>query len=285
MTEADTNPKVDTDTDTDVDTDIHTDFDIDAYLDRIGAERPKRPDYEALCHLQERHLMTVPFETLSFAEREIPNMTDEFVYDKIVRRRRGGGCGELNAGFALLLRSLGFRVGALGGRVLHNGHAPFRGVHNGHVLLRVELERSYLVDVGFRWASRRPLRLTERGVQKDEHGEYRLVHTPEGDVEMFHDGVLRWRVEPHPRDLDDFETVMWYFATSPDVHSAGQLWASVVTETGRVSLFNRVLTHHGAGGKESRVLATDDEFKAEFEKWFGIALSSVPDLPESTHGI
>lgn len=262
-----------------------TDIDVDAYLDRIGAVRPAKADYEALCYLQERHLMTVPFETLSFAEREIPSMTDEFVFDKIVRRRRGGGCGELNSAFALLLRSLGFRVVPLGGRVLHNGHSAFRGVHNGHLVLRVELDQSYLVDVGFRWASRRPLKLAERGVQKDEHGEYQLLHTPEGDVEMVHDGVLRWRVETHPRELDDFEPVMWYFATSPDVHSAGQLWASIITESGRVSLFNRVLTHHRDGGKESRVLRDDAEFLAEFEKWFGIRLTTVPDLPETTQGV
>ncbi|MFD4028778.1 arylamine N-acetyltransferase [Streptomyces sp. NPDC058576] len=261
-----------------------TNIDIDAYLERIGATRPEKADYEALCYLQERHLMSVPFETLSFAQREIPSLSDDFIFDKIVRQRRGGGCGELNAGFALLLRSLGFRVTYLGGRVLHNGKNAFRGVHNGHLVLQVELDRPYLVDVGFRWASRKPLERNTRGVQKDEHGEYQLIHTPLGDVEMVHDGILRWQVETHPRDMDDFEPVMWYFATSPDVHSAGQLWASIVTPAGRVSLFNRLLTRIEGGRRDSRVLSDDAEFIEVFEDCFGIRLTSVPDLPEAAEG-
>src|SRR5581483_3495659 len=202
-----------------------TEIDVDAYLDRIGAERPKRPDYEALCHLQERHMMTVPFETLDFTLREIPSIKDEDVYDKLVHKRRGGGCGELNSGFRMLLEALGYRVSLLGGRVLHNGKESFRGVYNGHAVLRVELEHSYLCDVGFRWCPRRPLRLDARGVQQDPHGAYELVHTPDGDVEMVHEGVTRWRVETHPRELDDFAATMWFCATFPGVPGAGQLWA------------------------------------------------------------
>lgn len=263
-----------------------TEIDVDAYLDRIGAERPKRPDYEALCHLQERHMMTVPFETLDFTLREIPSIKDEDVFAKLVHKRRGGGCGELNSGFRMLLEGLGYRVSLLGGRVLHNGKESFRGVYNGHAVLRVELEHSYLCDVGFRWCPRRPLRLDARGVQQDPHGEYELVHTPDGDVEMVHEGVTRWRVETHPRELDDFAATMWFCATFPGVPGAGQLWASIVTETGRVSMFNRVLTEYSGGERvSSRVLVDDDEFLTEFEAWYGIRLDKVPDVPITTEGV
>ncbi|MEK8170413.1 arylamine N-acetyltransferase [Streptomyces sp. M19] len=137
----------------------------------------------------------MPFETVDFVERNMPSMDDEKVLDKIVRQRRGGGCGELNSGFALLLRALGFRVTLHGGRVLHNGKQAFRGVHNGHLVLRVEIDRPYLVDVGFRWAARRPLRFDDRGVQRDPHGAYQLHYTEHGDVEMVHDGCCAggWR--------------------------------------------------------------------------------------------
>src|SRR5690606_8230867 len=38
---------------------------IDAYLSRLGAERPDRPTSQALRELHLRHLRTVPFENLS----------------------------------------------------------------------------------------------------------------------------------------------------------------------------------------------------------------------------
>ncbi|MBR7829817.1 arylamine N-acetyltransferase [Actinospica sp. MGRD01-02] len=263
-----------------------TTIDVDAYLERIGATRPERPDYAGLCHLTERHMMAVPFETLDFTLREIPSIKDEDVFEKLVTRRRGGGCGELNSGFRMLLEALGYRVTLLGGRVLHNGKESFNGLYNGHAVLRVELDHSYIVDVGFRWCPRKPLRLDARGVQADPHGGYEIVYTPDGDIEMVHDGVTRWRIEMHPRALDDFAATMWFCATFPGVPGAGQLWASIVTEHGRISMFNRVLTEYANGERvSSRVLTDDAEFLKVFEDTYGIKLEKVPDLPVSTEGV
>ena len=263
-----------------------TAIDVEAYLERIGAERPEQPDYEGLCYLLERHMMSIPFETLDFCLREIPSIKDEDVFEKLIVRRRGGGCGELNSGFRMLLEALGYRVSVLGGRVLHNGKQSFHGVYHGHAVLRVELDHSYICDAGFRWCARKPLRMDVRGVQHDRHGDYELVYTSDGDVEMVHDGVTRWRVELHPREPQDFAATMWFYATYPAVPGAGQLWASIVTENGRVSIFNRVLTEYANGERvSSRVLSDDAEFLKEFESWYGIRLEKVPDVPISTEGV
>ncbi|MEK8172886.1 arylamine N-acetyltransferase [Streptomyces sp. M19] len=189
-------------------------FDVDAYLDRIGAKRPERRDYEALSYLMERHMMTVPFETLDLILKDMPSVRDEPLFNKIVTRRRGGGCGELNTSFALLLRHLGYGVDMLGARVLHNGKHAFKGQYHGHMVLKVELDQPYIVDVGFRWASKKPLPLRGRGVREDEHGAFELVHTAEGDIEMLHNGVLRWRAETHPREVEDFDAALWFLWSS-----------------------------------------------------------------------
>jgi N-hydroxyarylamine O-acetyltransferase len=263
-----------------------SDFDVGAYLDRIGADYPEWPNYAALCQLQERHMMSVPFETVDLILKEFPDASEAGLFDKIVRRRRGGGCGELNSAFAFLLRRLGFPVTMLGARVLHNGKQAFRGQYHGHMVLRVELDQPYLVDVGFRWASRKPLRLRERGVQTDAHGEYQLFFTPDGDVEMVHNGVLRWRAEMHPRELDDFDAALSYLWSLANAPATTQLWASIVTPTGRVSMFNRVLTEYANGErKSSRVLDDDAEFLRTFETLYGITLDAVPDLPFTTEGV
>jgi N-hydroxyarylamine O-acetyltransferase len=39
----------------------------DAYLERIGGQRPAHPDLNALCLLHERHVRSVPFENLSIS--------------------------------------------------------------------------------------------------------------------------------------------------------------------------------------------------------------------------
>ena len=81
----------------------------DEYLERIGvAARPAATE-EALGMLMERHLMSVPFETVGLCrEGRTPDLRLEALFDKIVRRRRGGYCFELNKLFEALLTALGY---------------------------------------------------------------------------------------------------------------------------------------------------------------------------------
>jgi arylamine N-acetyltransferase len=67
---------------------------------------------------------------------------------------------------------------------------------------------------------------------------------------------------------------------------AGQLWASIVTDNGRISMFTRVLTEYADGERvSSRVLTDDAEILKVFEDTYGITLEDVPDLPVTTEGV
>ena len=57
--------------------------------------------------LHRAHQLTVPFENLSIHLAEPISLDERDLIDKIVRRRRGGFCYELNGAFALLLEALG----------------------------------------------------------------------------------------------------------------------------------------------------------------------------------
>ncbi|HEV2374645.1 MAG TPA: arylamine N-acetyltransferase [Streptosporangiaceae bacterium] len=90
---------------------------VRAYLDRIGAERPQVLDEAALAGLHRAHLMTVPFENLSIHLGEPISLAGHDLISKIVTRRRGGFCYELNGAFALLLEALGADVVRVAARV------------------------------------------------------------------------------------------------------------------------------------------------------------------------
>ncbi len=88
---------------------------LPAYLDRIAYTGPLVPNPEVLRNLHRAHLLSVPFENLDIAlGREIVCDESAFVR-KIVERRRGGFCYELNGAFAALLRAIGFQVTLLCG--------------------------------------------------------------------------------------------------------------------------------------------------------------------------
>ncbi|CAM5683905.1 hypothetical protein SALBM135S_05670 [Streptomyces alboniger] len=89
----------------------------EAYLRRIGVERPSSPSARALRELHKARLRSVPFENLSIHLGEEILLSEEALVAKVVDARRGGFCYELNGAFAALLAALGFDVTLLQARV------------------------------------------------------------------------------------------------------------------------------------------------------------------------
>jgi N-hydroxyarylamine O-acetyltransferase len=246
---------------------------IDAYLARIGMDCPARADAEALRRLQLHHLRTVPFENLSIHLGERIDLAEAALFDKLISRLRGGFCYELNGAFAALLTALGFRVTLLGARVLGGGRLgpPF-----DHLALRVDLAEPWLVDVGFGRCFHHPVRLDVRVDQPDPAGTVRVLDAEDGDLDVVVDGAILYRLEAHPRTLADFEPTCWWQQTSPASHFRQNLVCSLVTETGRVTLSERMLIRTHDSVRDELVLADDAEVLAAYRTNFGIELGRIP---------
>src|SRR5512135_1434001 len=94
-------------------------MDTAAYLRRIQYHGPLVPTRSTLNTLQTTHLLTVPFENLDIHLKRPLSMKEGDLFKKIVTRRRGGFCYELNGLFAALLRALGFEVNLLSARCIN----------------------------------------------------------------------------------------------------------------------------------------------------------------------
>ncbi|MFJ9832471.1 arylamine N-acetyltransferase [Streptomyces sp. NPDC101169] len=269
----------------------------DAYLRRIGAARPQHPTTEALRELHLRHLRTVPFENLSIHLGEEIVLEEERLLDKVVGRRRGGFCYELNGAFGALLTALGYEVELLAGRVY--GDEGRLGIPYDHLALRVRTAdgADWLADVGFGAHSHFPLSLAERGEQTDPGGTFRVTEAgpdPAGvtgtagpgsaaggaDLDVLRNGGPQYRLETRPRALADFTGGAWWHSTSPRSHFTRSLVCSRLTEDGgRLTLSGRVLTTTAPDGrKETREPATDEEVLALYREEFGIEPAVVPTV-------
>ena len=147
---------------------------VAAYLERIGYEGPLDGSASALAGLQHAHLLAVPYENLDILAGVPLSLDTAALWDKIVRRRRGGYCFELNAMFGWLLRELGYPVTDLVARFWRDETVlpPMRRHH----VLRVEAEGAvYLCDVGVGGAvPREPLAIAA-GLEQPQGEEcYRL---------------------------------------------------------------------------------------------------------------
>lgn len=256
---------------------------IDAYLRRIGAERPARADAAALREVHRRHLLAVPFENLGIHLGEPLALDEGALVDKVVWRRRGGICYELNGAFAALLRGLGYGVELLAGRVFSSRgeRAGGLGPPYDHMALRVEVPGgggTWLADVGFGRHTTYPLHYRTGEVQNDPGGAFRLSEAPDGDLDVLRDGSPVYRFEQRPRDLADFGATFWYQRTSPESYFRTSLVCSVLTADGRITLSGRrlVRTDH-EDGREERELAPAEVLPA-YREHFGVDLDREPEV-------
>ncbi|MBS2537929.1 arylamine N-acetyltransferase [Catenulispora sp. NF23] len=240
-----------------------------------------KPDVDTLRLLHRAHVLTVPFENLSVhLPGEETSLELPALVDKIVTRRRGGFCYELNGLFAALLEAIGFGVERMAARTYSAERGAFTNSPLDHLALRVTdaAGEVWLADVGFGKHSELPLRYTERGAQPDPFGTFQLVETADGLLDVQLNGSPQYRIDPRALELADFEMGRWWQVTSPASVFRRNLMCSLPTPDGRVTLNGRRLITTDADGRREKVLKEDAAVLAAYRELFGIELAAVPTI-------
>ena len=250
-----------------------------AYLNRVGITAPAVGDAAGLRTLHRAHQLTVPFENLSIHLGEPISLDERDLIDKIVRRRRGGFCYELNGAFALLLEALGAQVSRVAARVYGEAGLGPPFDHLALIVRPADDSGPWLADVGFGGHSDYPLLLDAREDQDDPAGRFRLADADAGDIDVLRDGRPQYRIETRERSLADCVPTCWWQQTSPLSHFTRSTICSRLTLGGRVSISGRLLIQTQDGIRTEHRLDTDDALLAAYRDHFGIALTQVPADP------
>ena len=250
---------------------------VRAYLQRIGYSGPVTATADVLRELHRAHMLSVPFENLDIhCGRRIVVDPDAFVR-KVVERRRGGFCYELNGAFAALLQAVGFRVTLLSARVPMADGSD--GPEFDHLALRVDLDEPWLADVGFGDSFLEPLRL-KTGIEQAQGGAvFRIIENdrlrverlmPEGNWKFQYDFALT------PRTLSEFAGMCDYHQTSPQSPFTRKTMCSLATPDGRITVSEMKLITTRNGVKSERELANEEERRRVLRDLFGVELEQSP---------
>jgi N-hydroxyarylamine O-acetyltransferase len=248
-------------------------LDTQAYLQRISYIGPLEVTAETLRQLQLAHLLTVPFENLSIHSGEPIVLDDKSLFEKIVRRRRGGFCYELNGLFAALLQSKGFEVTKLAAEV-----ADAEGVFGppfDHMTLMVLLDKPWLVDVGFGDSFLEPLLLAEEIEVQQGRRTYRIIRNNDQLLLLQRTAGEEWkpqyRFTLQPHEYPDYLEMCRYHQTSPESHFTRNRMCSRATPDGRITLSGMRLIRTEANGERfEQELSGEDEFRELLSAHFGI---------------
>jgi N-hydroxyarylamine O-acetyltransferase len=223
---------------------------VEAYLDRIGYAGPRTPNSETLAGLQRAHMLTVPFENLDIGLGTPLGLDRERTFEKVVHRRRGGWCFELNYLFAGLLEELGFDVTMLGSKVISPDGTESDDMV--HLLPLVHLDQPLIADVGFGESSIEPIPLD-----------------PDGEIR---NGGLRIRYTLPARQIEDFAHQCHTLQTSPNSHFVQKRICSLALPDGRVSLSDLRLIESRGGQRTERELSGEEEWAEVLRDRFGVVL-------------
>ena len=222
------------------------------YLQRIDYDGATQPTFATLIAIHRAHLLTIPYENLDIHRGRALRLDLPTIFDKIVTHRRGGWCYEMNGLLAWALRELGFSVTLLASHVVpaHQGD----GAEGTHLILRVDVERPYLADVGFGNGFLEPIPL-EAGDYSQDFLTYRLEATDVGWFFTNHRyGGAGYDFTLMPRTMESFAAPCQYLQTSPESGFVRTTVCHRHTPDGLVTLRGAVLREVTARGVDERVV-------------------------------
>lgn len=253
-------------------------MDTSLYLSRIGYQGPTQPSLETLHQLHRCHLFSVPFESLSVHCGEPITLALPLLYDKIVRRHRGGFCFELNGLFLWLLQTLGFDAKAVAGRV-RNRFTGRYGPPLDHMVIYVQLDgKQFLCDVGFGESFLEPLELKPETEYIQDGGIFWLglkgeIWVLERRAVPSKAGRPLYQFTLEEKKLEDFADMCLYHQTSPDSIFTCKSFCSLHREGGgRLTYMGWCLISTEGKGRTETVLQSA-EIPAVLREKFRIELS------------
>lgn len=252
-------------------------MDLGAYLARIGHDGPVRPDLATLKALHRAHLFAIPYENFDVRLERPVSLDVEKAFDKLVTRRRGGWCYEMNGLLGWALGEIGFSVTRLSGAVMRaeRGDATLAN----HLVLKVDLpEGPWIADTGLGDGLTEPIPLAE--------GDYRVAGY---DFRLERLDPDWWRLHNHemggaksfdftlaPADPAPMRAMCDWLATSPESIFTQATMAYRFGPSGIIMLLGRVLRHVSPGRRRDRLIESADEFVGLLADAFGL------DIPEAS---
>ncbi|AMK75033.1 MULTISPECIES: arylamine N-acetyltransferase family protein [Methylomonas] len=252
-------------------------FDFNAYLNRIGIAKPEA-SLAGLSQLQQAQLGAIPFENINPLLGLVPELETAALMDKMVAKRRGGYCFELNGLFGQALDELGFAYQPIMARVRMGRN---EGGPRLHLAFIVETEGdSWLVDAGFGGPSHYlPLRLNTEQAQSQDHNRFRLRQEPESGetvLERWQNGewFALYSFDRSKVQRCDLEAANLVCTTWDQSLLSQNLLICRNTAEGWVQLFNTNFSKYRAGEQVSHSVASQTHLSDLLGEQFGIEINN-----------
>jgi N-hydroxyarylamine O-acetyltransferase len=250
-------------------------MDLQAYFQRIGFAGEARPDLATLKALHRAHLAAIPYENFDVQFGRPLTTSAEEAFEKIVTRRRGGWCYEMNGLFGAMLDAVGFQVTRLAGGVRRSQVGEV--MVGNHLVLKVELDGPWIADVGFGDGVVEPFPLREGPVDAD--GLACRLERLDGGWWRFHNhafgGAPDFDFQETPADPALLAEKCLWLQEWPESPFRMNAVAQRRRPGDVLALRGRTLKHSRLEGVHERLIGSAEDYVAVLARDFGL------DLPQA----
>lgn len=256
-------------------------IDVETYLKRLGLEK-EEPELKYLRKLHYAHIHKIPFENLDIHYQRKVQLDYKKIFDKIVRKRRGGFCYELNGLFYHLLYHLGFECYVVSAQMKNESGAfdkPY-----GHMAIIVTMgKEDYLIDVGFGNSFSYPKLIRTGVVQMDYTTYWRLEKDPDENFLLQYSSnasnfETKYLFHLDEKQIIQFMEMCEYHQTSEKSPFTQGKLITIKTEEGRVTLTDKKLKILSLSETEELPILNEDEFLSKLEQYFGITYQQLSPI-------
>jgi N-hydroxyarylamine O-acetyltransferase len=249
------------------------------FLKRIGIPENENITFETLDTVLEKTAKNIPFENLCIIENKTSDITQENLINKMLVKKEGGLCYELNSIFYFFLIDNGFNAVLARGVVYKNQEYLTLGRTHVTILITHE-EQTYLIDTGFGGnLPLKPVPLTGETVTSN-NGEFRIkkVNSEHGDyvLEMklkYKD--IDWKIgyafdsKKPITDVSEFNEIQTIIAEHQESSFNKNPLITRLTDGGNVTLTNSSFTQW-VDGIVTKEKIDNVRFKELAKQHFGI---------------
>lgn len=253
------------------------------FHNRIGMPENETITFEKLPEVLEKTAQTIPFENLSVIGNHTREITKENLTAKVLERKEGGLCYELNPMFYYYLLENGFDAYLADGVVYNHAAQDYHQLGRTHVTILVNHNnQTYLIDTGFGAnLPLRPVPLSGESVTSN-NGEFRVKkqQTAYGDY------CLEMKLKHKDRDwkigyafdsrtpitestLNGIQTII---SEHPKSSFNKHPLLTRLTNNGNITLTNNSFTQW-AEGIVSKDTIDDKQFRELAKQYFGMETS------------
>jgi N-hydroxyarylamine O-acetyltransferase len=253
----------------------------ESFRQRIGFPHKETITLQNLELVLEKMAKTVPFENTAIIEGRTGEISSDYLQDKIIERREGGLCYDLNSLLYLFLRENGLEVSIIKGITFDPANQTWSKTGATHATILLEVNgRLYVVDSGF--GANLPLKPVplDGELIRSDNGEFKIEpkETEHGDYVLYvklKDKDEEWRLgyafnsTKVYHDVKELNEMQRIIVEHPESRFNKSPLLSLLTDKGSIVLTNNSFTEWSDGTKQKQDIEFKD-YKLKVKERFGI---------------